>query len=151
MKYLLDLNALVALGFLHHEFHDRLAAWIQAQRFPPLATCSITELGFVRVLSHAPIYGFTVAQAKTSLLRLKKAKVLPFTFLSDGHDISHLPAMGQDTQTDHRRPPGAAWEREWSGSRDTGRESTRRLYHSLKLWRRPDGVAGDKYPVGALT
>ena len=92
MKYLLDVNALVALGFLLHEFHDRLAVWIQAQRFPPLATCSITELGFVRVLSHAPIYGFTVVQAKTSLLRLKKAKVLPFTFLSDGHDISHLPA-----------------------------------------------------------
>jgi predicted nucleic acid-binding protein len=92
MKYLLDVNALVALGFLHHEFHDRLAVWIQAQRFPPLATCSITELGFLRVLSHAPIYGFTVAQAKTSLLRLKKAKVLPFTFLSDDHDISHLPA-----------------------------------------------------------
>ena len=92
MKYLLDVNALVALGLIHHEFHDRVAAWVKAQQFPPLATCSITELGFVRVLSQAPAYGFTVVQARTALIRLKSTKVLPFTFLADAHDISHLPA-----------------------------------------------------------
>jgi hypothetical protein len=91
MKYLLDVNALVALGFIHHEFHDRVAAWVKAQQFPQLATCSITELAFVRVLSQAPAYGFTVVQARTALLRLKRAKVLPFTFIADTHDISHLP------------------------------------------------------------
>ena len=92
MKYLLDVNALVALGVIHHEFHDRVAAWVRAQRFPPLATCSITELGFVIVLAQAPAYGFTVAQARTLLLRLKKVKALPLTFIPDGHDVSHLPA-----------------------------------------------------------
>jgi predicted nucleic acid-binding protein len=92
MKYLLDVNALVALGVLHHEFHDRVAGWVLAQQFPPLATCPITELGFVRVLAQAPAYGFTVAQARTLLLRLKKAKALPLTFIPDGHDVSHLPA-----------------------------------------------------------
>ena len=92
MKYLLDVNALVALGFSHHEFHDRVAAWLDAQKFPPLATCSITELGFVRVLAQVPAYGFTVLQARTLLLRLKKSKIVTFTFLADGHDISHLPS-----------------------------------------------------------
>jgi hypothetical protein len=92
VKYLLDVNALVALGFSHHEFHDRVAAWLHAQNFPPLATCSITELGFVRVLVQVPAYGFTVLQARTLLLRLKKSKIVTFTFLADGHDISHLPA-----------------------------------------------------------
>ena len=48
MKYLLDVSVLVALGVIHHEFHDRVTAWVRAQQFPPLATCSITELGFVR-------------------------------------------------------------------------------------------------------
>lgn len=91
MKYLLDVNALVALGFIHHEFHDRMATWVKAQQFPELATCSITELGFVRVLSQAPAYGFTVVQARTVLLRMKRAKVLAFTFITDAHDISHLP------------------------------------------------------------
>ena len=92
MTYLLDVNALVALGFLHHEFHNRVAVWLQRQKFAPLATCSITELGFVRVLSQAPAYGLTVAQARSALLRLKKADRLRFTFISDDHDISHLPA-----------------------------------------------------------
>jgi predicted nucleic acid-binding protein len=92
MKYLLDVNALVALGFIHHEFHDRVAAWVRAKQFPPLATCSITELGFVRVLAQAPIYGFTIAQARTLLLRLKRASKLALTFITDDHDISHLPA-----------------------------------------------------------
>jgi uncharacterized protein len=91
VKYLLDVNALVALGFSRHEFHDRMAAWLHAQKFPPLATCSITELGFVRVLAQASAYGFTVAQARTLLLQLKKSRI-DLTFLPDGHDISHLPA-----------------------------------------------------------
>jgi hypothetical protein len=92
MNYLMDVNALIALGFLQHEFHDRVAAWLHQEKYPPLASCSITELGFVRVLSQAPAYGLTVAQARTALLRLKKADRLRFTFVSDDHDISHLPA-----------------------------------------------------------
>jgi uncharacterized protein len=92
VKYLLDVNALVALGFGNHEFHTRVASWLGAQQFPDLATCSITELGFVRVLAQAPAYGFTIAQARTLLLRLKEADVLRFTFIPDDHDVSHLPA-----------------------------------------------------------
>lgn len=91
MIYLLDVNALLALGFIHHEFHDRMAAWVKAKEFPSIATCSIIEIGFVRVLSQAPSYGLTVMQARNSLLRLKKAKIITFTFTLDNHDISHLP------------------------------------------------------------
>jgi predicted nucleic acid-binding protein len=57
-----------------------------------LATCSITELGFVRVLAQAPQYGFTVAHARTILLRLKTGNALKFTFIADDHDVSHIPA-----------------------------------------------------------
>lgn len=56
-----------------------------------MATCSITELGFVRVLGQAPSYGITVTQARILLLRMKKADALPFTFISDDHDVSQLP------------------------------------------------------------
>jgi predicted nucleic acid-binding protein len=92
MTYLLDVNALVALGFVNHEFHDRVASWVRTQQFPPLATCSITELGFVRVLVQAPAYGLSIAQARTLLLRIKQAGGSRFIFIADGHDISHLPA-----------------------------------------------------------
>jgi len=71
MIYLLDVNALVALGFVNHEFHDRVVSWICAQNSPALATCSIAELGFVRVLAQAPAYGFTIPQARALLMRLK--------------------------------------------------------------------------------
>ena len=93
MTYLLDVNALVALGFQQHEFHGRVASWVVRLKQPLLlATCSITELGFVRVLMQAPAYGFTIAQARTLLLRLKEADTPRFTFVADGHDVSHLPA-----------------------------------------------------------
>lgn len=92
MMYLLDVNALVALGFINHESHDRLASWVESQKLPNLASCSITELGFVRVLAQAPAYGFTVTQARTLLLRLKETRTSPLTFIPDEHDVSHLPA-----------------------------------------------------------
>ena len=91
MTYLLDVNALVALGVGNHEFHDRIAVWVRGQKFPAMATCSITELGFVRILTQVPAYGFTIAQSRTLLLRIKQAEPAQFTFIQDGHDISHLP------------------------------------------------------------
>jgi predicted nucleic acid-binding protein len=89
MTYLLDVNVLLALGFIEHEFHSRVSAWVKAQRLPALATCSITELGFVRILSQTPPYGFTVAQAQSLLLKLKKSDA--FAFIQDNQDISRLP------------------------------------------------------------
>ena len=92
MTYLLDVNALVALGFLNHEFHARVASWVQSSNSPQLASCSITELGFVRVLAQAAAYGFTVVQARTLLLRLKGAPSTRLMFIPDEHDVSYLPA-----------------------------------------------------------
>jgi uncharacterized protein len=92
MKYLLDVNVLVALGLEHHQFHDRVTGWIERLRRPALATCAITELGFVRVLAQAPAYGLTVAQAQTLLLRVKRADICSFTFIGDNCDLSRLPA-----------------------------------------------------------
>ena len=90
MKYLLDVNALVALGFISHEFHGRVAEWVSSGK-REIATCSITELGFVRVLAQAPQYGLSVGDAQTLLLRLKASRALNFTFIVDDSSISELP------------------------------------------------------------
>lgn len=98
MKYLLDVNALVALGFLEHEFHERVASWVLSlgKRTPyEILTCPITELGFVRVLSQAPQYGLTVAQAKALLVSLKRQRAVPFEFMADDHDVARLPAWAK--------------------------------------------------------
>ena len=92
MRYLLDVNALVALGIFHHGFHDRVNAWISSQEGAHWLTCSITELGFVRVSAQTPDYGFTVQHARTLLLSLKTNSRLRFMFIPDGNDISSLPA-----------------------------------------------------------
>jgi predicted nucleic acid-binding protein len=104
MKYLLDVNALLALGLIRHQFHHRVASWVDATPSLVLATCAITELGFVRVLTQAPAYGLTVSEAQTLLLRLKKTNIPQFTFISDDHDISHLPGWvktGKQTTDGH--------------------------------------------------
>lgn len=92
MRYLLDVNALVALGFRRHVFHERVATWLAAEPSAKLASSSITELGFVRILSQASAYGLTVSQARDLLLRMKTATRFSLSFLQDGHDISHLPS-----------------------------------------------------------
>lgn len=95
MIFLLDVNALVAFGLLQHEFHAPVANWVKhiASRGPAkLATCSITELGFVRVLTQATQYGFTVAQVRGVLERLKKSEGLEFEFIVDDHAATQLPA-----------------------------------------------------------
>jgi predicted nucleic acid-binding protein len=92
MRFLLDVNALVALGIFHHKFHDRVNAWITSQEGAHWLTCSITELGFARVVAQSPDYGFTVQQARTLLLSLKVNAKLQLSFLPDSNDISMLPA-----------------------------------------------------------
>ena len=107
MRYLLDVNALVALGFLEHEFHARVSLWLRGfgnLTSHEILTCAITELGFVRVLSQAPQYGLTVADSKTLLTKLKRQKAVLFGFIGDDHDISRLPAWvktGRQTTDGH--------------------------------------------------
>jgi len=94
MKYLLDVNTLLALVVMEHGFHARVTSWVQhlgASRVPELATCSITELGFVRVLGQAQQYGSSVAQARELLLEVKNSDGIRWIFIPDDHDISHLP------------------------------------------------------------
>jgi predicted nucleic acid-binding protein len=92
MKYLLDVNVLIALGIHEHIFHQRVTRWLEQERFPSLGTCSITELGFVRVLSQSAVSGLNIAQARDLLVALKKGIFPPLVFLPDDYDILRLPA-----------------------------------------------------------
>jgi predicted nucleic acid-binding protein len=90
----LDVNSLLALVVLEHEFHTRVASWVgrlDASALPELATCSITELGFVRVLGQAQQYGSSVAQARELLLKVKSSHGMRWIFIPDDRDISPLP------------------------------------------------------------
>jgi toxin-antitoxin system PIN domain toxin len=49
---LLDLNILTALLWPTHEHHDVAHSWFDARGDAPWATCSLTQLGFVRIVSN---------------------------------------------------------------------------------------------------
>lgn len=101
MRYLLDVNALIALGITRHEFRERVRTWIAAlasDEIPKLATCSITELGFVRIVPQVPNYNVTLEQAKSHLALLKASKEYDFKFLADGNDVSKLPSWVESSK-----------------------------------------------------
>lgn len=94
MKFLLDVNVLVAICVDQHEFHERVAAWLNDSARSDraeLMTCAVTEIGFLRVLAQAPSYSFTIEHGIELLSRLKLSKEYRFGFLSDELGIAQLP------------------------------------------------------------
>lgn len=66
-SHLLDVNALIALLWEDHQFHDTMAAWFTKHARAGWATCAITQSGFVRVMSQP-----AVAKAGRSLAELSE-------------------------------------------------------------------------------
>jgi hypothetical protein len=92
MKYLLDVNALIAYGFRRHSFHNRVGIWMQSRKTDQFFTCPITERGFVRILGNVRTYGLDVARAKALLLNLKTHQSMQLHFLADSNDLNSLPS-----------------------------------------------------------
>lgn len=94
MTYLLDVNALLSLLFSNHEFHDRMEQWIEAGRGKKafaIATCPVTELGFIRIASGVPFFGIDISGARSLLTRFKHNKALAPRFIPDDLSASELP------------------------------------------------------------
>ena len=91
MIYLLDVNALLALAHSAHVHHVRTERWVAAlRRIDRLATCSITELGFVRVAPQARLSP-DVPAACDLLALLRRARRPKFVRLSDNLGVDSLP------------------------------------------------------------
>jgi toxin-antitoxin system PIN domain toxin len=52
---LLDVNALLALAWPNHQFHNAVLARLERRSAPRWATCALTQLGFVRLSSNPNI------------------------------------------------------------------------------------------------
>lgn len=70
MKFLLDVNALIAWRHVTAHGHAVFHSWAKAQGADSLATCALAELGFLRVSMQA--FKLTLAEAQSSLAELKK-------------------------------------------------------------------------------
>lgn len=92
MTWLLDVNALIAALVAAHEHHGRVAAWLATVPIQDgLATCSITELGFVRVLHQAPHLRVPVRDSVRLLERFRNTRTRTVVQLGDHGSAIHLP------------------------------------------------------------
>ena len=92
MSWLLDVNTLIALAHQGHADHQRVIRWYASLKGSTsrLGTCSITEIGFVRVSIQA---GFenTAPDAVETLRGLKDSSRVPFDLLPDQLGADRLP------------------------------------------------------------
>jgi predicted nucleic acid-binding protein len=89
---LLDVNVLLALAHGAHVHHERVARWIATLGADDvLATCSITELGFVRIAPQARLSPH-VAVARDLLAQLRASTRPPFVRLIDDLGADSLPS-----------------------------------------------------------
>lgn len=92
MTYLADVNLLLALGWSHHVDHVKARAWWAALgKDDALATCAITELGFVRISLQPALGAADVVTAKKTLARWRAAKP-GHVFLPDALGADTLPS-----------------------------------------------------------
>ncbi len=94
MKHLLDINVLLAFRYRIQANHPRAVRWVQHVRSiwtnkHPFATCSIVELGFIRIASSQATLAGTLAVARQDLQRLKAS--LDLEFVEDDLDGNQLP------------------------------------------------------------
>jgi predicted nucleic acid-binding protein len=64
MKYLLDVNALIAVIWTNHANHAVTQSWIEGKE---LAVCPLTELGFLRISTNPKALGATMSDARKLL------------------------------------------------------------------------------------
>ena len=81
MKYLLDVNVLLAWAHPRSPHHARFHRWKKSVPAADLSTCAISELGFVRVSMQC--FGFDLAMSARTLAALKT---------DIGHFVGTLPS-----------------------------------------------------------
>lgn len=92
--YLLDINVLPAFAYNRQICHPRVARWVthieatepEGQRF---ATCSIVDLGFIRIASGPGRFAENLTVARADLRRIKHS--LGLRLLGDELDGNQLP------------------------------------------------------------
>jgi len=75
MKYLLDVNALLAAILAIHSRHQAADLWLRRKS---LATCPLSELGFLRISTNPKAYNLSMAIARQALDAFVKAHKVEF-------------------------------------------------------------------------
>jgi toxin-antitoxin system PIN domain toxin len=93
MTRLLDINVLLALAWPQHIHHNRVTRWMVVQKSKgeiSVATCPITQLGFVRISMNLKGYAADFQSATGLLDQLVKRKEFQHSFWEDNLPLSSL-------------------------------------------------------------
>jgi len=94
VKYLLDVNVLVAWGWSDHVEHERTVTWIAAarrQKSTTLMTSAIPQLGFVRISVQRTAGRVTVKDASKTLTSMVTSLGARHAFLADDRPAANFP------------------------------------------------------------
>lgn len=85
MSFLLDANALIALGWPAHEHHERMLGWFKKHARQGWATCALTQAAFIRIISQPSFSGHAISVSEVAELLLRntadpKHRFLPLDF-----------------------------------------------------------------------
>jgi toxin-antitoxin system PIN domain toxin len=96
MTVLLDINVLIARTDPAHGFHQRAKEWLLTLKNASVATCPMTENGFLRIYGH-PSYPEGPGSPQAAKPALNAIRLLPgHTFIPDDvaiGDTSLIPSM----------------------------------------------------------
>jgi predicted nucleic acid-binding protein len=96
MRYLLDVNVLLAAIWVKHSEHARTDGWLQTR---DLATCPIADLGFLRISTHPKALKATMVDAR-KLLDHFYSQLSPAFIPDDLRPLKSHPGTS-DSVTDH--------------------------------------------------
>jgi toxin-antitoxin system PIN domain toxin len=84
---LLDLNILTALLWPTHEHHDAAHRWFVARAEAPWATCLLTQLGFVRLVSNPAFSGDALSPVEALALLAENLTHAHHQFWSESLEV----------------------------------------------------------------
>jgi predicted nucleic acid-binding protein len=96
MKYLLDVNALVAAIVQTHVHHAQADDWLQKKE---LVLCPISELGFLRISTHPRALNLAMAVVRQALESFKRINHVEFVPADLEALKAHAQTSGQVTDS----------------------------------------------------
>ena len=84
VKYLLDVNVLIALTGESHEHHKLARKWFDTSGHRDWGVCAFTESGFLRMMGNPKVGSLSVEEATWVLARLSEHAGYRFWPISEG-------------------------------------------------------------------
>jgi uncharacterized protein len=103
LSYLLDVNALIALGWPSHEHHERMLRWFKAHARQGWATTALTQAAFVRIISRPAFSGRALSINEIAEVLLHNTAHPGHRFLALDFGIEHVLGTCTGSLRGHRQ------------------------------------------------